>query len=162
MLCSVLLRVNSELLHKAAKSPPEPKYPIAPLVPQPPTTFTLTSPPLTMVTVSPVTMNLYTNSCITARVIYQTVVWVFLTPWLLWRRRQTEKGKKRVCGVDVEEWCLTDALFAMLGFWWPLKTCWCVCLVFILQWSEVQLSLSGFCTSTRFEPSQTGLIQHLH
>lgn len=33
----------------------------------------------------------------------------FLTPWLLWRRRQTEKEEKLVCPVDVEERFLADA-----------------------------------------------------
>lgn len=74
-LCSVLL---SQLGAPAQSSiiSPRTKVPHSPFS-APPTPFTLTSPPLTMVTVSPVTINLYTNSCITARVIYQTVVWVF-------------------------------------------------------------------------------------
>lgn len=104
-LCSVSIRLNSELLHKAAKSPQsqssqKPRSPSS--APDPPHTHTLTLMPFStkMVEILPITMDLYINSCVTAHVIYQMVVRVFLTPWLLWRRRQTEK---HVCPVDVEE-----------------------------------------------------------
>lgn len=92
---------------QSSKDPPEPKYPLAP------TTFTLTPPPLTMVTTSPITMNLYTNSCSTARVIYQTVVCVFFNTSVAVETQTDGEGKKRL-------WCRCED-----GAWQVhLSPCW--------------------------------------